>query len=182
MAYIVIAALTRTGAGARPGMAKDWIENLAQEIKNKNHEAAENYGRDQHYAGIITTLGKGYFMSVVTCLQENVDGLRRQLQGDSTSAETGVETIKADEIKITRARFPWVDARVIHKDDIITLDYAKGPGVKGDPKLDRKTQTFTFRVAQDDSLYVEDAFADQPKEYKQPEDLARRITEVLFAV
>jgi hypothetical protein len=173
--------MKRTDAGAETGMAKEWIENLTQEIKQKNREAAETYGRDQHYAGIIGTLGKEYFVALVSCIQENVDGIRRQLQGDATSAETGVEIIKADEIRITRARFPWVDARVIHKDDTITLDYAKDAGVQGDPKLDRKTRTYAFHVAQDDSLYVQDAFADQPRDYKQPEELAQQITEVLFA-
>jgi hypothetical protein len=171
----------RADAGARPGMAEEWIENLAQDVKQKNHEAAEKYGRDQHYAGIVAALGKEFFVAVVLDLQANVDAFRRQLQGDSTSAETGVQTIKADEIKITRARFPWVDARLAHTGDTITLDYSKGPGVEGDPSLDRKTRAFSFQVAPDDSLFVEDAFADSPRRYAKPEELARQITEVLFA-
>ena len=28
-------------------MAKEWIANLAQDIKQKNHEAADDYGRQQ---------------------------------------------------------------------------------------------------------------------------------------
>jgi hypothetical protein len=49
------AAILTRDAGA--GMAQEWIDNLAQDIKQKNHEAAENYGRSQHYAGIISDLG-----------------------------------------------------------------------------------------------------------------------------
>jgi hypothetical protein len=118
---------------------------------------------------------------VVRCLEENVEAMRRLLQGDLTSAETAVQTIKADEIKITRARFPWVDARLVHNEDTISLDYAKGPGAEGDPKQDRKTCIFTLRVAPDDTLFVEDGFAASPRQYKQPEELARQITEMLFA-
>jgi hypothetical protein len=163
-------------------MAKEWIENLAQGIKQKNHEAAEKYGRDQHYAGIISTAGKEFFMDLARCLQENVDAIRRQLQGDSTAAEMGVETIRADEIRITRARFPWVDARLTHHEDRITLDYAKDPGAQGDPKLDRKVCTYAFQVGPEDNLFIQDAFADQPNRYVKAEELAQHITELLFAV
>jgi hypothetical protein len=162
-------------------MAQEWIAKLAEDIKQKNHEAAEDFGRSQHYAGIISDKGKGFFLVVVQCMQENVDALRRALQGDTTSSETVIQTVKADEIKITRARFPWVDARLIHNGDTITLDYAKGPGAQGDLNLDRKTRAFAFKVAPDDSLYVEDAFAPSPQRYKLPEELAKRITEMLFA-
>jgi hypothetical protein len=161
-------------------MAKEWIDNLAQDIRTRNHEAAEEYGRAQHYAGIVSTLGKQFFVSLVSCLQENVDALRSQLQGDPTSSETRLQTMKADEAKIIRARFPWIDARLTHHDDTITLDYAKGPGVEGDATLERKTRTFAFKVAPDDTLSVEDAFADPPQQYQRPDELAQYITVLLF--
>lgn len=163
-------------------MANDWIDNLAQEIKEKDHDAAEEYGRAQHYAGIISAAGKEFFVALVLCLQENVEALRSRLQGDLTSAETSVQTVKAGEIKITRARFPWVDSRLTHQDETITLDYAKGPGVAGDPESDRKTRCYSFQVAGDDTLYVQDGFAELPQRYERPADLARHITELLFAV
>ena len=163
-------------------MAKEWIEGLAQDIKQKNRDAAEKYGRDQHYAGIVSVSGKDFFLTLVRCLQENVDAIRHQLQGDSTAAEMGVETVRADEIHIGRARFPWIDARLTHHEDRITLDYAKDPGLGADTKLDRKTRTYAFQVGPTDVLYMQDAFADQPATYEKPDDLARHITEVLFSV
>jgi hypothetical protein len=161
-------------------MAQEWIETLAKDIKQRNREAAQDYGRAQHYAGIVSTLGKEYFVALVLCLRSNVDALRSQLQGDPTSSETQFETVKADEVKIARARFPWVDAQLAHRDDTIALDYAKALGVAGDGALDRKTRIFAFRVAADDTLFVEDGFAETPQQYRQPEDLARHITEILF--
>jgi hypothetical protein len=166
-------------------MSNEWIEQLAAEIKRKNHEAAEKYGRDQHFAGIIAAGAPGFFLALADRLQENVDGIRRLLQGDATAAEMRVERGAAggaaNEIRITRARFPWVDARVTHHEETIVLDYAKDPGVKGDPGSERTARTFVFRVAADDGLYVEDAFADRPVRYATAEELARRITEILFA-
>jgi len=170
---------------AIPGMAQAWIEQLADTIKQKNHEAAEDYGRSQHYAGIVATQGKEFFVGLVLALQENVDALRSRLQGDLTSSETRVQTTRADEVKIFRARFPWIDARLTHREATITLDYAKGPGLEGDPKLDRTTCNFAFQVGAGDTLYVEDAFPSsdtaQPTRYATPADLARHLTEILFA-
>jgi hypothetical protein len=160
---------------------QEWIDSLAEEIRQKNHQAAEEYGQSQHYAAVIAEKGKAFFVAVIQSLQQNVDALRASLQGDLTASETGVQTVRACEVKITRARFPWVDATLEHNGDNITLDYAKTPGTPGDPNQDRKNCTFAFRVSPDDTLYVTDAFAAEPADYNDPESLARRITEVLFA-
>lgn len=161
-------------------MAKEWIEDLAQDIKQRNREAAEEYGRAQHYAGIVADRGREFFVALVSLLQENVDALRGRLQGDPASADTKLHMVNPDEVRISRARFPWVDARVIHRDDSIALDYAKGLGLPGDPSLDRKTHAFVFKVAPDDALLVEDAFTVPPQPYGLPEDLARHIMQLLF--
>jgi hypothetical protein len=161
-------------------MAHEWIETLAQDIKQRNREAAQEYGRAQHSAGIISTLGKEFFVATGTCLRENVDALRGQLQGDPTSADMRFEIVKPDEVKILRARFPWVDAQLTHHEDTITLDYARALGVAGDPALDRKSRIFAFRAAADDTLYIEDGFVEPPQQYRQPGDLARHIIEILF--
>ncbi|HEV2618793.1 MAG TPA: hypothetical protein VGU23_02525 [Acidobacteriaceae bacterium] len=167
-------------------MSEEWIERLAGEIKQKNREAAERYGRDRHFAGIIAAGAPGFFVALAEQVQKNVEAIRRHLQGDATAAEMAVERGAAggaaNEIRITRARFPWVDARVAHREDTITFDYAKDAGVAGDPKLERTVRTFVFRVAADDKLYVEDAFADRTARYATPGDLARKIVEELFAV
>jgi hypothetical protein len=163
-------------------MGKEWLDHLAEEIRSKNRNAAEEYGRAQHYAGIISTAGKKFFVALVFSLQEDVDALRSKLQGDPTSSETRFQQVKGDEVKITRARFPWIDARLTHKDETILLDYAKGPGVEGDAALERKSRAFAFKVAPDDSLYVEDAFADTPAKYETPDGLARQMMELLFSV
>jgi len=163
-------------------MAKEWIANLAQNIKQKSHEAAEEYGRSQHQAGIVTTQGKPFFASFVSCLEQDISEIKRQLQGDVTASDTTIQTITATEVKLARSRFPWFDAHITHKDPVIILDYAKGLGIAGDPTLDRKTRHFTFQVTDEDALYIQDSFGDNPKRFHQPEDLAAQILQILFEV
>lgn len=161
-------------------MGNQWIANLAQDIREKDHEAAENYGRSQHQAEIITTQGGQFFILFLTRLEENINEVRRQLQGDVTASDTIFQRISPIEAKLTRSRFPWFDARITHQDPNIVLDYARGLGVVGDPSLDRKICHFTFQVAADDSLTIQQSFNDNPRQFDQPQDLARYITELLF--
>jgi hypothetical protein len=161
-------------------MGKEWIANLAQDIREKGHEAAENYGRSQHQAEIVTTEGKPFFTAFVIALEDDVNETKRQLQGDVTSSDTLFQTISPTEVKLTRSRFPWFDARITHQDPIIVLDYAKGLSVAGDPALDRKTCHFTFHVADDDTLSIQESFSDNPRQFDRPEELAQHIVELLF--
>jgi hypothetical protein len=178
--------------GAVTRMSKEWIENLTQEIKQKGHEPAENFGLQQHKEGIVIAQGKSFFTTLVLCLQENVNEIKRQLQGDVTASETTIsgpalqlpttsdQKEERNEVLLTRSRFPWFDARISHHESTIVLDYAKGLGVAGDPALDRKTSHFAFHVADDDTLSIGESFGDSPRQFRQPELLAQYITELLF--
>jgi hypothetical protein len=175
-------------------MGKEWIENLAQNIKQKGHEAAENYGREQHKEGIITTQGKPFFTAFVLSLEDNINEIKRQLQGDLTASETtitgsalqlpqsGAPAGERNEIILTRSRFPWFDARITHHDSTITLEYAKGLGIAGDPGVNRQTTLFAFDVADDDTLSIKESFGDNPRQFRQPEELAQYVTQLLFQV
>ena len=162
-------------------MAREWITNLAQDIRQKNHEAAENFGREQHKEAIVAAQGQPFFALFATSLEENVNEIKRELQGDVTASETTVQSVNPAELKLFRSRFPWFDAHVTYQNGSIVLDYAKGRGVAGDPMLDRKTCHFAFQVADDDAFFVQEAFGDDPARFHQPQELARHITEILFA-
>lgn len=161
-------------------MGKEWIENLAQDIRQKGREAAENYGRAQHQAEIATTRGKPFFTAFVISLENDVNEIKRELQGDVTSSDTVFQTISPSVVKLARSRFPWFDASVTHQDSTIVLDYAKGRGVAGDPHLDRQTSHFTFHVDDEDTLSLQESFRDSPRRFHRPEELARHIVELLF--
>jgi len=161
-------------------MDKERIANLAQDIRQKGHEAAESFGRSQHHAEIATTRGKPFFAAFVTSLEEDVNEIKRQLQGDVTSSDTIFQSISPAEVKLTRSRFPWFDAHILHQDSIIVLDYAKGLGVAGDPALDRKTCHFAFHVADDDTLSIQESFGEDPRRFHRPEELAVYVVELLF--
>ena len=113
-------------------------------------------GRDRHHPG------QAFFTDFVISLEDDVNEIKRQLQGDVTSSDTIFQTISPTEVKLTRSRFPWFDARITHQDPDIVLDYAKGLGVAADPTLDRKTCHFAFHVADDDTLSIHESFGDNP--------------------
>ena len=166
-------------------MATEWIEQLAEDMKQKNRAAAQEYGRAQHYAGVVEVAGKEFFVALGLCLQENVDALRGRLQGDAVASEMRFESVSASERKITRERFPWVDARLLHRGEAIQLEYAKGPGAKpaevaGAAAGERISRVFALKADASDRLYVEDAFAEPSVRYESAKELARRITEILF--
>jgi hypothetical protein len=163
-------------------MAKEWIETIARAIKEKNREAAEEYGRAQHQADIVAVEGRVFFGDMKLSLEENFAQIRKQLQGDPTSAEIAMVTTGATQVRLTRARFPWFDAHITHRDSTITLEYAKDLGLGGDARIEPETLVFEFRVAPDDKLSVQDAFGDTPQSYATPEELGRRITEILFEI
>jgi len=163
-------------------MGKEWIASLAQNIKQKNHEAAENYGREQHKAGIITAQGKSFFVTFVLCLQEDINNITSELQGDVTASEITVQIINPIAVTLSRSRFPWFDAHITHQDTSIVLEYAKGLGLAGDSRLTRKFSHFAFHVADDDTLSVQASFSDNPRQFRQPDDLARHIIQILFQV
>jgi hypothetical protein len=169
-------------AGVVTSMGKEWITDLAQEIQQKGHETAENYGRSQHLSEVITKEGKPFFTAFVISLEDDVNQIKRQLQGDVTSCDTNFQTVTPTEVKLTRSRFPWFDARITHQDPIIILDYAKSLGVTGDPALDREVCHFDFRIAANDTLYVQESFGENPRQFNQPEELARHIVELLFSM
>jgi hypothetical protein len=175
-------------------MSQEWIANLAQDIKQKSHEAAEDYGREQHKESIITEQGKPFFANFVLRLEEDINEIKRQLQGDVTASETTIsgpalqlptnngQIGERNEVILTRSRFPWFDARITHHNATIVLDYAKGLGIAGDPTLDRTSCHFAFHVADDDTLSIQQSFGDSPRQFRQPEDLAQYITELLFRI
>jgi hypothetical protein len=165
-------------------MGKAWIENLADEIKDKGRDAAESYGRDQHRAGIVAAEGKIFFTALVTCLEQDLTEIRSQLQGSAVSCETSVVRDGPAQVKLSRDRFPWFDATLKHVDETIMLDYARGRGAAEDKNLrssaERQTVSFAFQVDAQDRLSVAESFGDDPQTFDQPEGLSKHIVELLF--
>lgn len=164
-------------------MSKAWIEQLAENIKQKDREAANAYGREQHRLGVVNARGHEFFALVAQALEVDFSEMKAQLQGDVTASETSIETNGFNQVMMARSRFPWFDAVLKYEQATIVLDYAQGKGVVGDPKTvaDRQVTVYTFVVAEEDALSVEEGFGEHPKRFTEPEDLARHIMETLFA-
>ncbi len=167
-------------------MSKEWIAQLAAELKERGREAAESYGRQQHRAGIIDAEGKVFFMALVSTLEQDLGEIRGQLQGSAVSSETSVVRSGADEIKLMRSRFPWFDATLRHDGPDVALDYAKDRGVAPDKALEATTERlvlhFNFEVDRQDRMALVETFGDKPLRFDKPEEFAKHLIELLFTV
>jgi hypothetical protein len=167
-------------------MAQEWIETLATELREKGREAAENYGREQHRAGIIEAEGKVFFLALASALDQDFTEIRSQLQGSAVACETSVLKTSPIEVKLTRGRFPWFDATLKHDGPNVALDYAQDRGTTPDEPLSgttpRTVKQFHFEVDRLDHMAITEAFGDQPQKFDKPEDFARHIIELLFKV
>ena len=164
-------------------MAKEWLEELANQIKEQHRDVAEAFTRDQHRANVIAVEGRVFFGDVVRALEENFSQLKKLLQGDATSAEIAILTTGTTQIHLTRSRFPWFDAHLGHENEDITLEYGKDAGIPDDPANAGKcTVLFHIHVSDDDKLSFEDTSVEPTKTYDTADELAQRVTEILFGL
>ena len=167
-------------------MSQPWIEKLAEDVKQKGHDAAEAYGRQLHRSGIIAEQGKTFFTALVLVLEQDFAEMRSQLQGSAVSCETSVQRNSPSEARLTRSRFPWFDATLKHAAEDIVLEYEQGRGVANEqlthPSTDRQTAHFSFQVDAADRMTIAESFDETQRQFAQPEDLAKHIVELLFHV
>ena len=172
--------------GEEANLSTEWIDKLAEELKQKGREAAESYGREQHRAGIMAEQGKIFFAALVMLLEEDFSALRSRLQGSPVSSETALVRESPTRVLLTRSRFPWFSGTLEHLADDIVLKYAQGHGVAGEPLLlhsaERETVHFSFQVDHEDKLHIAESFEETQQQFDRPEELARHIVELLFRV
>ncbi len=162
----------------------DWIDTLAEDLKQQGREAAEAYGRELHRAGIVTAQSPAFFTALSLSLEDAFTTIRSRLQGSAVASETAIERTTPSELHLTRTRFPWFDATLKHTGDTFALNYAKLRTTAPDPTLapERQSAHFTFQVDAQDQLSAAESFADSPRRFTAPEDLARHLVEILFRV
>jgi hypothetical protein len=167
-------------------MSKEWIDNLADSLKEKGREGAESYATEQHRAGIVDAEGKVFFTALVLELEQNFADVRSRLQGSAVSCETSVMKESPTRLTLKRSRFPWFDATLKHEASVLMLEYVQGRGVPGEQTLgagvDRKAVSFSFGVDTRDKLSVAETFGEASRQFDEPADLARYIVELLFKV
>ena len=160
----------------------DWIDTLAEDLKQQGREAAEAYGRDQHRAGIIAAQSPAFFTALTLCLEDDFAAIRARLQGSAIASETVVERKAPMELHLTRARFPWFDATLKHTKETLVLDFAKERGTAPNLTSTRQSAHLTFQIDAHDRLCLIESFADTPRSFSAPEDLSRHVVEVLFTL
>ena len=103
----------------------------------------------------------------------------RTTSGRSHVLRYSLESVKPDEVKIVRARFPGL-TRSYHREDTIGSTTPRLSARQAIP-LSIARPAPSSSSGERRHTYAEDAFAAQPRTFKKPDELARHVIEMLFA-
>ncbi len=174
------------GSVRRGSAVKDWIGNLAREIKEKDHVAATATLHAEHKDDVLRTKGLQFYKDVERVLREDLSELDQALQGDVTESPITVTSQtngNAQQVVINRARFPFVNAFLTYSAEQLNLTYKKSnePTAAGNvDSMPAGGEMFDFHVDESDGLTLRQAVGS--KTFTTPDDFAKFVMETLFTV
>ncbi len=158
-------------------MTKEWIQQLADDIKRKDHDAAEKLAREEHRRQTLTLKGEQFYDGLIRAITDDVAELNAALAGDITASPIAVNEVGERTHKVHRARFPMVQAQLRYELERIALNYSRSGS-----QSSSRSASYDFQVSEADSLSIRKNAGDKPGSFESPEDLARHLVELLFAV
>ena len=165
---------------------KEWIENLARGIKEKDHVAATATLHAEHKDDVLRTKGLQFYQAVERFLREDLSELQQTLQGDVTESPitvTAQTNGTAQQIVINRPRFPFVNAFITYSAEQLTLTYKKSNEPTAAASVDSMPaggEMFDFHVDESDGLTLRQAVGS--KTFTSPDEFAKFVMETLFTV
>ena len=165
---------------------KDWIENLARDIKEKDHVVATATLHAEHMDNVLRTKGVQFYQDVERSLREDVSELQQALQGDATESPitvTAQTTSSSQQIVINRSRFPFVNAFITYTAQQLTFTYKKSnepTAAKNVDSVPAGGEMFDFHVDESDELTLRQAVGSRT--FAIPEEFARFVMETLFSI
>jgi hypothetical protein len=158
-------------------MTKDWVQEIANSIKHKEHTAAKDFTKQQQAAEVMTTKGRYFFDTLVTSLVEDIEELNEALKGDVTGSTIVFQNLNQDQVAIRKERFPTVMANIVYSIAKITLTIQQKPVGSG------YSESYCFQAREDDSFCaLNQVQTDVPfhNEYKDGFELGKHIMRKLF--
>ena len=118
-------------------MHEEWLQRLANDIREKEHKAAEEAARARVRIQLLTAKGPVFWKAFADSLHENVLALRNLLEGDVTLTE-GPLSFTFDpvtqQVQLAKAAFPAVQlAAVPHFEEETAEITYRSPGSGGEP-------------------------------------------------
>jgi hypothetical protein len=153
-------------------MAKEWIEKLAAEIKEKDLEPAEKLAREKYVDNIITVKGRAFYDQLVETLVADIQELKASFEGTSLAIPITVQR-QPTVVSVKRDNFPRVEAKVHYTKEAISLNYAAPPQL---------SPAYRFHVGEGEGISVRETFGENAKHFNHPAELAKHIMELLFKV
>jgi hypothetical protein len=162
-------------------MAEEWLRALAQQIKHRDHDAAEQFARQRHVQEIVAEHGPVFWRSFADFLAKYVDEIKADFHEDITLREGPLTfSFTNNQISIKKAAFPFVEFNA-------TPQFQNG-GVGITYRVNNPQQTVAGRaamsmpcrleVSQDNKVFLQ--LDGQP--FQEPGQAAQHIMQKLFTI
>lgn len=166
-------------------MAHDWIRNLADRIKEVDHDAAKRPISDASKAELMQTAGLAFFNGTAASIERMLVRLRSELRGDITEGSIEVQHRKSDlTLKIHRPAYPFFAASLVFEpeNERIRFTYAKAnpARISEIEAIPSKDNSFLFLLGTHNVLHLVEAYS--CKKFFSPDELAQHVVETLFSV
>jgi hypothetical protein len=165
-------------------MAEEWLKKLAEQIKAKDHEAAEEVARAVHQLEIIEHHGPVFWRSFTGFLKKYVNDMIEDLEADVTLREGKLSCdvdLGNSKIDIRKAAFPYVQfsATPQYNQRIATIVYATvNPMATQNQSIGTTNMPCHFEVTNHDKVFLHL----DGKEFHEPQEAAKHVMEKLFTI
>lgn len=166
-------------------MGHDWIRDLADRIKEIDHDAAKRPISEESKAELVRTKGLVFFSGTVASIERMVVRLRSELRGDITEGSIELEHRKPDlTLKMRRPAYPYFSASLTFEpeNDRIRFTYSKANPARISEReaIPSKDNSFLFMLGSHNVLHLVEAYS--CKKFFTTDELAQHVVETLFSI
>jgi hypothetical protein len=156
-------------------MARGWIQDLANEVKESGHTGATHFQHDRHVTRVIQAKGQPFFTSVAQCLAVDLQEMSTALKGTPTDIPTTVQEPSPHQISIARECFPTIQATLSYANPAITFS-----NIRNTATVEGGDFNFQVDVDNSDALSLQQMFGDEPMLFRTPGEFSRFLVQMMF--
>lgn len=162
-------------------MSEPWIEKIIQDIKEKDHKAAEQAMREEHQKRVIAEKAPIFWRDFADFLKKFVNEIHAGLRGDITEGTFSFELDdRNQEIKCEKSAFPFVSFTATPEfgSGKVTMSLTKVNPILSQAGASGSIIPCRFEVQSNDTLVLQL----NGHSYAEPEHAAKFIIEKAFMI
>jgi len=162
-------------------MSEAWINQIVEDIKVKDHNAAEQAAKEKHRLAVIAEKGPIFWRSFADFLKKFVEEIRAGLEGDVTQGNINCEfDPTSGRIQINKSAFPFLtfNAAPNYSGQPMIPNYVKVNPQQGGSPHSGQSIPCRFEVVGHDDLILQL----NGSSYAAPDFAAKFLIEKLFTI